>query len=154
MNSTLFSRALLGAAMFFIGGFSPAFSQSLPPQSTYQAMLDYGKKSGWIAFRNYDGRQLVYFTHLQTMHCRLQEIRYSINSKDLDQRFKLVKCNPQLPFSLPSNSGLNDIALRLSLGEADFVAVQVVWDDGRESEIAVYEPCKDVGDSSCTVLVE
>ena len=134
---------------------TPAIDKSkLPPRATYQAMLDYGKKSGWVAFRNYGGKQLVYFTHLQTMHCRLQEIRYSINSSDLDQRFPLVACNVHQPFSLPGDSKLGDIALRLAPGTAAYVAVQVVWEDGGESEVAVYEPCKNVGDSSCAALVE
>ena len=147
-------RLLPIIALTFLTSLNPALSQDLPPQSTYQAMLDYGKKSGWIAFRNFNGKQLVYFTHLQTMHCRLKEIRYSINSSALDQRFKLVKCHPQLPFSLPSDAGVKEIAISLPLGTAKSVTVQVQWGDGRESEIVVYEPCKDVGERTCTSLVK
>ncbi len=126
----------------------------IPPVETYQAMLSANKQPGWVQFRNYDGSQLVYFTALQTLHCRLSEIRYSINSKDLDQRFNLVKCNPQQPFSLPPDSGPEEILISLGLGEASMVAVQVVWEDGIESEISVYEPCQDVGDQSCAWPLE
>ncbi len=126
----------------------------LPPVSTYQAMLNANKKSGWVSFRNFNGKQLIYFTALQTMHCRLKEIRYSINSKDLDQRFDLVKCNPYLPFSLPSNSGLKDVLISLPPGDAETVAVQVVWEDDRESEVMVYMPCPGVGEATCATTAE
>ena len=66
----------------------------------YQAMLDANKQSGWIQFRDYDDRQLIYFTALQTMRCRLSEIRYSINSDALDQRFPLGPCDVQQPFNI------------------------------------------------------
>ena len=124
------------------------------PMETYKAMLAGNKEPGWVQFRNFDEKQIVYFTALQTLHCRLSEIRYSINSKDLDKRFNLVKCNPQQPFALPSDSRPDDILIYLDKGEASTVAVQVVWEDGTESEIAVYEPCQDVGDQTCAWPLE
>lgn len=122
----------------------------VPPMAIYQAMLDANRQSGWVQFRNYGGAQWVYFTALQTMHCRLKEIRYSVNSQQLNERFPLVKCNPQMPFALPSDAGVEDIAIRLAPGSAKTVAVQVVWDDGSTSETAIYEPCKDVGEQTCS----
>ncbi len=126
----------------------------LPPMSVYQAMLDGNKKPGWISFRNISGKQWVYFSALQTLHCRLKEIRYSINSRDLDERFNLVKCNPYTPFALPSNSKAGDTALSLPQGTAETIAVQVVWEDGRESDVVVYRPCPGVGENTCAALVE
>ena len=126
----------------------------IPPREVYQAMLNGNKEPGWIQFRNYSGKQLVYFTALQTLHCRLKEIRYSINSKALDKRFELVECNPQNPLALPSNAGLNEVAISLAPGTVKTIAVQVVWEDDMESEIAVYEPCKDVGEQTCAWLLE
>jgi len=149
--------ALTGALLFVAGFTVTASAQSddgLPPMSQYQAMLDHGKKSGWIAFANHGKRQFIYFSHLQTLHCRLKEIRYSINSTDLDKRFGLVKCIPQLPFSLPSKPKISDTVLMLPLGTAQSVAVQVVWKDGRESDVAIYKPCEGVGDRTCTQLVK
>ena len=121
----------------------------VPPMAIYQAMLDANRQSGWVQFRNYGGAQWVYFTALQTMHCRLKEIRYSVNSRLLNERFPLVKCNPQMPFALPSDAGVEDIAIRLAPGSAKTVAVQVIWDDGSASDTAIYEPCKDVGEQTC-----
>lgn len=135
----------------------PAAAQDksrIPAIAIYQAMLQGNQEPGWIQFRNYGGAQWIYFSALQALHCRLKEIRYSINSKDLDERFKLVKCNPQNPFALPSDSGIEDIAIRLPKGTAATIAVQVVWEDDSESVVAVYEPCKDVGEQSCAWPLE
>jgi hypothetical protein len=145
------SATFLSAGMLLIG-VSHAAAQdksAIPPVAVYRAMLDANRQSGWVQFRNYDGTQWIYFTALQTMHCRLKEIRYSLNSQALDKQFPLTECNLQNPFALPPDAGIDDIAIRLGPGTAKTVAVQVVWDDGTESDIAVYEPCKDVGDQSC-----
>ena len=119
------------------------------PMSLYQSMLKANEQTGWVQFRNYNGKQLIYFTALQTMHCRLKEIRYSLNSDALDKRFDIVKCNPQNPFALPPKSGLKDILISHPLGTVKTIAVQVVWEDGVESKLMRYEPCKDVGDQTC-----
>ncbi|MEX3011202.1 hypothetical protein [Hoeflea sp. TYP-13] len=126
----------------------------VPPQSLYQTMLDANRQTGWVQFRDFDGAQWIYFTALQTLHCRLSEIRYSINSKTLDENFGLVDCNPQNPMALPPEAGPDAIALKLPANTAQSIAVQVVWEDGTESAVAVYEPCKDVGEQSCAWPLE
>ena len=143
--------AVLGLLLAFGSASSvlAAENSRIPPMDLYQTMLEANKQQGWVVFRNYGGRQLIYFTALQTLHCRLKEIRYSINSDALDQQFELVKCNPQLPFSLPSDSGPEDILISLEEGTARTVTVQVTWEDDSKSEIMTYEPCKDVGDQTC-----
>ena len=117
----------------------------LPDVGIYKAMLDANKQTGWIQFRNYDDKQLIYFTALQTMHCRLSEIRYSINSDALDKRFPLGTCNPQIPFNLPDSDTNEYIYISLPAGEAKTLAIQAVWDDGAGSEIVVYNPAKALG---------
>lgn len=163
MNATAQSysirAACLIAATAIMAGtaLTPAVAQDksrVPPVSIYQAMLQANKEPGWVQFRNFGGAQWIYFTALQTLHCRLKEIRYSINSKDLDKRFKLVRCNPQNPFAIPSDAGIDDIAIRLAKGTAETIAVQVIWEDDAKSAVAVYEPCKDVGEQSCAWPLE
>ena len=96
----LLGLALLGSPAVVTTSFAQdaedeeEYKPVLPDVAIYKAMLDANKTTGWIQFRNYDDKQLIYFTALQTMHCRLSEIRYSINSDELDQRFPLGECNP------------------------------------------------------------
>ncbi|MEP0940364.1 MAG: hypothetical protein ABJH63_20745 [Rhizobiaceae bacterium] len=130
-----------------------ALAQTLPPKSLYQAMLNGNKASGWVAFRNFNGQQLLYFTTLQTLHCRLKEIRYSINSDALDQRVEPVKCNKALPFSINDDDVTGGRVYKsMPLGTAQWVAVQVVWEDDEESEIHRVKVCEDVGESSCGIV--
>ena len=126
----------------------------LPPIAIYEAMLEANAQSGWVQFRDFGGAQWIYFTALQTLHCRLEEIRYSVNSTDLDRRFDLAECNLQNPFALPPDAGPDDIAIRVPPGTAGSVAVQVVWEDGSESAVRVYEPCPDVGEQTCARPVD
>ncbi|WDZ76604.1 hypothetical protein PWG15_18725 [Ensifer adhaerens] len=128
------------------------YKPQLPDVSIYKAMLDANKQTGWVQFRDYDDRQLIYFTALQTMHCRLSEIRYSINSDALDQRFPLAKCNPQIPFNLPADETAEYVYISLPANEAKTLTIQAVWDDGAGSEIVVYKPCDNVGDATCAQI--
>lgn len=128
------------------------YKPQLPDVAIYKTMLDANKQTGWVQFRDYDDRQLVYFTALQTMHCRLSEIRYSINSDALDQRFPLAKCNPQIPFNLPGDETAEYVYISLAAGTAKTLTIQAVWDDGAGSEIVVYKPCDNVGDATCAQI--
>ena len=127
------------------------YKAQIPAVSIYKAMLDANKQTGWVQFRSFAGRQLIYFTALQTMHCRLSEIRYSINDDTLDKRFPLAACDPELPFNLPSDDTQNWLYLGLKPDEAKTIAVQAVWDDGSGSEIVVYQPCKNP-EATCAAI--
>lgn len=149
-------KSLILAVIIVVSIQLPAHAQQdrVPPVDLYKTMVEANKASGWVAFRDFDGQQWVYFTPLVTLHCRLTEIRYSINSQDLDQRFPLPDCHPALPFSLPPDAGPEAIALTLPLGTAEKVAVQIVFDDNTKTGVVVYEPCIAVGDATCAFLVE
>ncbi|MCY6382810.1 hypothetical protein [Hoeflea prorocentri] len=152
MIDLTFIRCLCPVAVIAV--FAPAETLAeeksrIPPRELYQTMLDANRQSGWVQFRNFSGSQWIYFTALQTLHCRLSEIRYSINSTSLDKRFALVDCNPQNPMALPPDAGPEAIALRFAPDTAQSIAVQVVWEDGSESDVAIYEPCDNVGEQSC-----
>jgi len=133
-----------------------AAKTKVPNMQLYKAMWSGNLASGLVSFRNYSGKQLLYFTALQTMHCGLQEVRYSLNSMALDKRLKLAKCNPQQPFSMPSDLPLDYIYSSFALDTVKTVAVQVVWKDKyeTESDTVVYEPCKDVGEGTCAWRLE
>ena len=110
LRRPLLARLLLGAAL--IAASLPAKAQEtdeeeykaqIPEVAIYKAMLDANRQPGWVQFRDFAGKQLVYFTALQTMRCRLSEIRYSVNSEALDRRFPLGTCDPQQPFNMPAD---------------------------------------------------
>lgn len=154
MRNGLSIAAATVAALSISALMAPSsWGQTLPPKSLYEAMLNGNKASGWVAFRNFNGQQLLYFTTLQTLHCRLKEIRYSINSDALDLRVKPVKCNKALPFSIQEDDVTGgQIYKTMPLGTAQWVAVQVVWEDDAESEVQRVKVCEDVGESTCGIV--
>ena len=122
------------------------------PLEQVKSNIKQTKPIGWIAFNNIKGKQQIYFSALQSWHCGIKEIRYSYNSKDLDRLFPVAKCIPQLPRRIPDAAKWTLVIERL--GTAQTVAVQVLFDDDTLSDIAVYEPCEDVGEQVCTYFLE
>ncbi len=149
-------RLFLGAISVLILTLSGASAQQsrVPPVETYKAMLDASKDQGWVAFREIDGKQWIYFTQLVSMRCGLEEVRYSINSEALDQKFDLIDCIPASPFAIPSDAPIGSTLITLAPGEAKTLAVQAVFKDGTESQVMMYEPCEGVGDGTCAFPVQ
>jgi len=149
----------IAAAMLAAMAALPAFAQEgdedeyqpeLPDMSMYKAMLDANRQPGWVQFREFAGKQLIYFTALQTMRCRLSEVRYSVNSEALDKRFPLGPCDPQQPFNIPDSDDPGKFMyIELPPNGAKTLTIQVVWADGSGSEIVTYRPCDNVGESTC-----
>lgn len=135
-------------------GTALAAQSRVPPVETYKQMVAATKEQGWVAFRDYAGKQSIYFTALVSFRCGLNAIRYSINSSELDKSFDLVKCVPADPFALPPDFGPEAILVDLDLGIAKTIAVQVEFSDGSMSDVMVYEPCEGVGDRACAFPVQ
>ena len=76
----------------------------------------------WLSFRDYEGKVLLYFTHLMSYRPLLKEIRYSLNSDALDKTFafrpsdKMFEVGEELYLAVPR--------------ETQFATVQVTYKDG------------------------
>jgi hypothetical protein len=93
-------------------------------------ILEMTKKS-WLAFRNYNGRQLIYFTQLEAWKCGIKQVNYSINSDALDQIYQLQPCDPANPNAITTDKPY----ISLPLGTSQTIAVQLTYEDGTKSEI-------------------
>ena len=85
-------------------------------------------KGSWLSFRDYDGKVLLYFTHLLSYRPVLKEIRYSLNSEALDQNYKFTPSDKmyiaggELPYiTVPADS--------------QYAAVQITYKDGTKSGV-------------------
>lgn len=109
-------------------GILPAFGQSslAGQEKRILAMTE----DSWIHFRDYNGRQLVYFTHLEAYKCGIAAVHYSLNSEALDRNWKLQSCDPNAPHEVR-----NLPYLSLPLGSANMIAVQLTFNDGSKSRI-------------------
>ena len=120
--------------------------QTLGQEKTILPMI----KANWIAFRDYDGRQFVYFTMLQSYRCGLKEIRFSLDNEDLGEYFPLPPCDPERPNAIDAEQWPPYITM--PLGTATWAMVQLVYSDGEISEPARFARCENTGDSACAVL--
>ena len=128
-----------------------AANAQMPPPAQLKMMAE-AAKAQWVAFRNWDGRQWIYFTIPVTYHCGLTEIRYSLNGTDLTERWPVPECNAQMPFNVDPEK--DQIYLALAPGAVSSVSLQLVYADGTESAVRTYSPCDNVGEATCGVLVE
>src|SRR3954466_14679559 len=73
---------------------------STEQQQMAQSKMILNMTSGsWLSFRDYEGKVLLYFTHLMGHREVLKEIRYSLNSDKVDQLFKPMFIGKQeLPY--------------------------------------------------------
>ena len=93
-------------------------------------------QNNWVSFRDFNGKQLIYFTHLESYTCGIKEVHYSINSDDLDKVWELQPCDPKNPMAVTKDI----IYLTVPLGTAKFIAVQVTFADDTRSEIVRKNP--------------
>ncbi|MCB1491948.1 MAG: hypothetical protein KDJ77_09135 [Rhodobiaceae bacterium] len=93
-------------------------------------------RDSWIGFRDFNGRQLVYFTHLEAWRCGIRTVRYSINDRSLDQTWELQPCDPQNPNAVTTDKPY----ISLAPGTAQSVSVQLTFTDGSQSPIETFKP--------------
>lgn len=85
-------------------------------------------KASWVAVREYDGQDLVYFTQLLSWRCGLSEIRYGLNGAPATTVFPMEPCHEGT--AMPNAVQSDVIYLRAPLGSVQAIAVGLTYDDG------------------------
>ena len=107
---------------------------AMPPEQMKQILNM--TQNNWVSFRDYNGKQWIYFTHLESYTCGIKEVHYSINSDALDKVWELQPCDPKNPMAVTKDI----IYLTMPLGTAKSIAVQVTFTDGTKSKIVRKTP--------------
>ena len=107
---------------------------AMPPKQMKQILNM--TQNNWVSFRDYNGKQWIYFTHLESYTCGIKEVRYSINSDELDKVWELQPCDAKNPMAITKDI----IYLTMPLGTAKSIAIQVTFTDGAVSEIVHKNP--------------
>ena len=110
-------------------------SAAVMPLEQVKNILDITKTS-WVAYRDFNGNQLIYFTHLEGWKCGIAEVKYGPNGADLDKVWMLETCNPDNPNAITKDN----IWLTFPLGSIQNIDVQLTFDDGTKSEIVNFKP--------------
>ncbi|WP_281984068.1 hypothetical protein [Thalassorhabdomicrobium marinisediminis] len=88
-------------------------------------------KGNWIGVREYEGQDLLYFTHLMAWRCGLWDIRYGINGAPAEEVMAMEPCNTdhaQPNAMIDVENFLPYVAFPLQ--SIDSVSVEIVYDDG------------------------
>ncbi|MBU2992887.1 hypothetical protein Q4555_03220 [Octadecabacter sp. 1_MG-2023] len=88
-------------------------------------------KNNWVGVREYDGQDLVYFSHLMAWRCGLWDIRYGINGEPATNVMPMEPCN--LDYAQPNVMiDLDNYRPYVSFppGSVESIYVEIVYDDG------------------------
>lgn len=123
-----YPRPLLATALAVSALTSPAAAQNFTSAAEVQPILA-ATKSAWIAVREFDGQDLVYFTHLLSWRCGLSEIRAGVNGQPL-VALAMEPCHTDTaqPNALVMDTLLPYVVM--PLGSVQSVSVEVTFDDG------------------------
>jgi hypothetical protein len=110
-----------------------ASAQGMAPEQIKQ-ILDL-TKANWVSFRDWQGQELIYFTHLESWKCGIDYVFYGLNDGPIDQEWQLEACDPDNP-----NVVLKDKPyLELPAGSAQSINVQLIFKDGTKSAVERFE---------------
>lgn len=95
-------------------------------------------KDKWVAVREYNGEDLIYFTHLEAWRCGIEKIRFGLNSDIPSRVWTLETCyedegNPNI---MKMEDGMPYFSQ--PLGSIETIVVEITYDDGT-IETATYE---------------
>ena len=123
----------LGIVLTPLAASAPASAQGMPPEQIKQ-ILDL-TKANWVAFRDWQGQELVYFTHLESWKCGIDYVFYGLNDGPIDQEWELDECDPDNP-----NAVLKDKPyIERPPGSTQSISVQLIFPDGTKSQVERFE---------------
>lgn len=117
-----------------------ALAQNFTTAAEVKAILS-ATKPQWIAVREYDGRDLLYFTNLLAWRCGVEKVSYGVNGAAPETALTMEPCYEA--DAQPNALKVEDILpyVSLDLGSVQTVKVLVTFDDGSTEE-GSYERAK------------
>lgn len=96
-------------------------------------------KGNWVAVRDFNGQDLLYFTHLMSWRCGLWDVSYGLNGAPPDQFLSMEPCH----LETNSPNAMTQIEEFLPYvtfppGSVDTVTVALTYDDGT-TETATFQ---------------
>jgi hypothetical protein len=94
-------------------------------------------KGNWVAVREFDGNDLVYFTHLESWRCGLDGVKYGINTETPDSVWELETCyeGEAAPNAMKAEGRLPYI--KLPLESVETITIELLYDDGSTDSLTV-----------------
>lgn len=91
-------------------------------------------RANWVTLREYNGRDMIYFSHLLAWRCGLSEIRYGLNGAAAQQVLKMEPCHEGS--AQPNALSGDGVFVAAPPGSVASVRVRLIYDDGGSDEAA------------------
>lgn len=104
----------------------PAQAENFTTAAEVRPLLT-ATRGSWVAVREYNGNDLLYFTNLLAWRCGVDSIRYAVNGGG-EQNFPMEECyeGEVVPNAIKGA----DVYVTLPPGSVSHVSVTVIFDDG------------------------
>jgi hypothetical protein len=130
MNRPILS-ALIVPALTAVAA-RPAMAQQMTTAAEIRPILE-ATRTSWLALREYEGQDLLYFTHLAAWRCGLAGVRVTVPGVATDAVLSLEPCYE----GTAQPNAITDTAyapyVTMPLGAARQVSVTITYDDGTEA---------------------
>ena len=83
-------------------------------------------KNSWVAVRDWNGQNLIYFTHLESWRCGLTTITYTINDAPEPKTWELAPCEESNPMAIPDG---HLVYTDFPLGSIETLRIDITYDD-------------------------
>ncbi|MDX2235484.1 MAG: caspase family protein [Hyphomonadaceae bacterium] len=92
-------------------------------------------RNAWLTWNDYDGRRLLYFTHLIGSRCALAEVRYGLDTMTPNRVFAMAPCDRSRPGEIPMSP---EIFIETPM-TTRFASVQLQYTDGTRSTVERFD---------------
>ncbi|WP_424939835.1 hypothetical protein [Aliiroseovarius sp. S253] len=129
-------RRFLALTALCVAVATPVTAQNFTTATEVRPILN-ATQGNWVAVREYEGQDLLYFTHLLAWRCGLEAIYFSVNGGE-ETQFEAEPCYEDE--ATPNALKVTDILpyQQFALQSVETVEVRIVYDDGAET-VAVFE---------------
>lgn len=127
MNLRKHARAVVLALAALPG--LPALAQDFMDPAFTKTALD-AVKPGWVAIREGEGQDWVYFTPLESWRCGLQSVHYGINGAPPTTEWVLEPCHSEFAQPNVSTDPARKNHINAAPGSVEELVIRLVYKDG------------------------
>ncbi len=126
-------KAIFGAAVLAMGLGNGAQAQFLTAAEV-KPILEM-TQGNWLGVRVYDGNDLLYFTHLVTFRCGLEEVFYGINGEMPSEALPMEPCHEGTAAPGAMDPVKYPPYMTFPVGSIHSVTLMMMYDDGDIQEV-------------------
>lgn len=116
------------ALMLALPALAPAYAQQFTTAEEIRPILD-ATRANWVSVREFDGNDLLDFTHLMDWRCGLDSIRYSVNGEP-SKTWQGEPCHADEAKPNAIKSPEQPLHVVYPLGSIETVKIDLDYDDG------------------------